>query len=180
MALPSIIENGERQWERALEKIDEDSTENSKKLEAMFKADPGYIAFKEKYPESGDHFRYHGAGSGEITITVMNFKTFDKLSLELKLEKNNHKISYYGYCEKYENDDKRKLRMHGDLAIPFVLESDCLANDGQIASPTDLTDKNGNSMLIKNTNDKYAIQHERTKICSKPDPFSETEICTIQ
>lgn len=139
LTIPHFINDVGRQWEEAfrdkgvlLQNYDEEK--------AKFTSHPTYIAFYEKYPEGGEHFRLRNSG-GEMQLTAMNFDTMTKLEVELNLHRDNQEMYLHAKCE---NDVQNfHTRVSGTIVTKFIEEGNCL-EEGHIAPVSPLIDENGN------------------------------------
>lgn len=145
--LPHIIQDSGRQWEEALDKTSLSNLKSEEELRMTFEADPIYKVFKEKYPDSGDNFRYHGNGRASMEVMAMNFDSFNLLNLEMDIHRDSNYVEYRVTCSNEPHE--RHVRVNGELSEEFIKNANCLGEDGIISSPTNLVDENGNPVPVR-------------------------------
>lgn len=170
IAIPHMIQDAGRQWEEVFDSMGVSSYKTSEELEAFFQADPGYILFKEKYPDSGDNFRFHGQGRGNMEISAMNFENYNLLRFQINDDRGNHKLYYEAHCQNNLHD--RNIRVSGELSITFIEKIDCLGDEGVISAPSNLVDKNGYPVPYKN----YDLDLD---LCGSNAQLSAAGVCII-
>lgn len=175
--LPHIIQDSGRQWEEALDKTSLSNLKSEKELRMDFEADPIYQVFKEKYPESGDHFRYHGNGRASMEVMAMNFDNFNLLNLEMDIHKESKYIDYRITCTN-EPDDIH-VRVNGELSEEFIKNANCLGEDGLISSPSNLVDDYGNPVPIRIPEPK-APNQPNYKTCGEGYSYDDSNgVCLL-
>lgn len=118
-ALPTIIESSWKDWER-LDRSDRSQDAIYEKLISH----PAYAAMYEAYPDAKEEFSYGGRGSGNMRVGIMDFETYNRLTLDLYYNTRDDQVSANVYCT--TQDDRRGLDAHGLFAEDFVRNTNCL------------------------------------------------------
>ena len=132
-ALPSILDNSVREWER-LDKSDTGEEE----LRVKFSEHPAYAAMYERYPDANEEFDYYERGDGSITVGVMNFETDAQLVLSMRYDSYRDSIRADARCS--TPSDHRDV--NGLFAEDFIRATDCLepvGGDGTVAQSEEKT-----------------------------------------
>lgn len=138
--VPHLVDQFDREW--GMNSISEEEV-----LEKLQRTD-SFQTFIEKYPDHGVYFDPNRNG-GRLTLTAMNFETFNQLNLELRYSVND------GYRELREdvscsnNLKNFDYRIRGTLASQFIEKVNCLDGDGLVSATSPLVDENGFPVPIK-------------------------------
>ncbi len=126
-ALPSILDNSIREWER----LDKSGT-GEEELRVKFSEHPAYAAMYERYPDANEEFDYYERGDGSMTVGVMNFETDAQLTLSMRYDSHRDSIRADARCS--TPSDHRDV--DGLFAEDFIRATDCLepvGGDGTVA-----------------------------------------------
>jgi len=129
-ALPSIIEDSSRNWERALEK-----TLTEEELKEMFYAESAYTFFKEKYPDAIESFDGRSKGQGTLKLIMYNYTNFNEIRLNIDYNKYNSKVTVFVDCRTTNPNSERDIhsKSYGDEVTVFIEKIDCL--NSNVTSP---------------------------------------------
>ena len=130
-ALPSILDNSLREWER-LDKSDASEEE----LRAKFSGHPAYAAMYERYPDANEEFEYYGRGDGRMMVGAMNFETDAQLVLSMRYDAHRDSIRADARCS--TPSDHREV--DGLFAEDFIRATGCLepvGGDGTVEQDED-------------------------------------------
>ncbi len=118
-ALPNILENSVRDWER-LDK----SGYSEEELRAKFTEHPAYKAMYERFPDTKEDFTYYGEGDGSMMLGVINFENNNQLMLDLNYHDYEGKVRAGAYC----NTESGRDGFYADelFAEGFIRNTDCL------------------------------------------------------
>ena len=121
MALPSMIENSAEQWERVLgPKLSEED------IKVMFYEHPAYLAFIERYPDTGENFNMQDNRYAQLTLTVYNYDTNNNLNLYMNWQQYDQRLDVTAECELYLDENRRDQRAEGGLAAEFIKNTKCI------------------------------------------------------
>lgn len=141
MALPNMIENSSRDWERAMRDsmTDED-------LKALFYAEPAYTIFKEKYPNATESFR--DRGDGRLFLIMYNYTNLNEIKLDMRYDSHRQNVSTNISCTINIPGNEREFHreVDGDGSADFIEKIDCL----NFKFPSDIspTDYSPNPIII--------------------------------
>ena len=139
--IPDVVSQVEHDWEDALpDKSDEE-------IKRLFYETDSYKAFNAKYPDNGEYYDSYGNGRGSLEVTAMNFESYNTLHLRLEYDKRTDSVTEDVRCENQKNDQIYSVR--GTLAARFIENIDCLNDAGLIDAPSNLVDKDGNPVPIR-------------------------------
>ena len=121
MVLPSMIENTVEQWERILgPQLSEDD------IKAMFYEHPAYLAFVERYPDTGENFEMRNNRYASLTLSVYNYDTNNNLNLYMNWHQHDKRLDITAECELYLDENRRDQRVEGGLAAGFIKNTKCI------------------------------------------------------
>ncbi len=118
-AVPSILENSVRDWERL-----DRGTHSEEELRAKFAEHPSYEAMYERFPDAKEDFTHYGRGDGSMRVGVINFENNNQLILELDYHDHGDKVRARAYCE--TESDRDGLYADSLFAEDFIRNTDCL------------------------------------------------------
>ena len=121
--LPHIIENAERDWNRAM-----GSNHTEEELKAMFYAHPSYSAFKEKYPDASESFETWNRGEGRLNLAMYNYENLNEIRLDLSYDEYRQNVEARVICQVHIPGTDRDMHreMEGDGIADFIQKVNCL------------------------------------------------------
>ena len=123
-ALPGIIENSANQWERL-----DRSNNSEEELRKKFKKHPAYNAIHERFSEVREELNYHGGGSGNMRVGVMNFENGNQLILNMYYNDYDDRVEAHVNCE---IPNSRGMSADGLFAVDFIKNTNCLEVESEI------------------------------------------------
>ena len=131
--LPHIIENSARDWDRAL-----GNSLSEEELKEMFYADPAYVAFKEKYPESIESFESWNKGEGRMELVMYNYTNFNEIRLNIDYDNYRSKLNVHVGCQITNPNSDRDIHrnVQGSASVDFIEKVNCLDSISTIEYPT--------------------------------------------
>lgn len=98
---------------------------SDEELLELFKSDPSYSAFYEKYPNAFENFENHRHG-GELTLIAGSYGTQQNmLNLHMYYDNYDQRVNLDINCETYYNDRNQQYA-HGAFVVKFIEETECL------------------------------------------------------
>jgi hypothetical protein len=120
-ALPSMIENSTEQWGRIL-----GPQLSEEEIKSMFYEHPSYLAFIQRYPDTGENFDIRNNRYASLTLTVFNYDTNNTLNLHMNWNQHNKKLDVTAECELYLEENRRDQRAEGGLAAGYIKNTQCI------------------------------------------------------
>lgn len=91
----------------------------------LFKSDPAYLAFYEKYPNAFENFENHRHG-GQLTLITGSYGSQQNmLHFHMYYDSYDERVNLDINCETYY-DNRNNLNAHGSFVVKFIEETECL------------------------------------------------------
>ena len=118
--IPNMIHNSP--WERV-----DIIYPSGDEIYEMFKNDPNYAAFYDRYPNATESFRDRGEGRAELEIALGDFGNGKYIRLTLDYNRHDDEVWPRVHCEDFTAPgDYRHQSFDGALVTQFIEQNKCL------------------------------------------------------